>query len=421
METLKSIITCDLEGRIETFSKGATQIFGYAPEEVIGKKRVSAFSPGLTVLEHVPAWLKTAVDQGAYEGRTVFVRKDGSEFPAQIKITPTFKNGKQIGYCGMTTPLQASELHSARQPISLFTKIFAGLVITRAPFLTATIVPVLIGAAWAAQVIEGPFPWLLFALAFIGANALHVSANTFNDYFDWTSGTDQKNNDYFLPFSGGSRSIELGLITEQGLFKLAVISLGVAALCGLGIVAQQGPGVLGFGALGAFAAYFYTAPPLRLAARRGLGELWVGLCFGPLMTGGTAMALTGQFNWEALLIGVPVGLLTTAILWINEFPDAKSDAESGKNHLVVTLGKSAARYGYVALLLGAFALVAWMSQTGVASTRAVWALGSAPLAVHALYVLFRDYESRELVKANRSTILLQLFFGLLMFAGMVSN
>jgi hypothetical protein len=48
-------------------------------------------------------------------------------------------------------------------------------------------------------------------------------------------------------------------------------------------------------------------------------------------------------------------------------------------------------------------------------------MGSAPLALHALYVLFRDYESRELVKANRSTILLQLVFGLLMFAGMVSN
>ena len=54
---LKSVITTDLEGRIQTFNKGAEEIFGYQPEEVIGKKRVSVFSPGLVVLGHVTNWL----------------------------------------------------------------------------------------------------------------------------------------------------------------------------------------------------------------------------------------------------------------------------------------------------------------------------------------------------------------------------
>ena len=50
IKKMKSVITTDMEGRIETYNKGAEQLFGYEPEEVIGKKRVSLFSPGLTVL-----------------------------------------------------------------------------------------------------------------------------------------------------------------------------------------------------------------------------------------------------------------------------------------------------------------------------------------------------------------------------------
>ena len=56
----KSVVTCDMEGRIETISKGSERIFGYTEDELIGKKRVSIFSPGQVVLEHVPKWLDIA-------------------------------------------------------------------------------------------------------------------------------------------------------------------------------------------------------------------------------------------------------------------------------------------------------------------------------------------------------------------------
>ncbi|MFP4323185.1 MAG: PAS domain-containing protein, partial [Anaerolineales bacterium] len=114
----KSVITCDMEGRIETFNAGAVDMFGYQPDEAIGKLRVSAFSPGLIVLEHVNTWLKTAVDEGAYTGRTVFQRKDGTRFAADIRITPTFKHGEQIGYCGVTTPLPDVDPAEAMPPLS---------------------------------------------------------------------------------------------------------------------------------------------------------------------------------------------------------------------------------------------------------------------------------------------------------------
>lgn len=413
--TDKSVITCDLEGRIETFSPGAELIFGWPRDEVIGKKRVSLFSPGEVVLQHVAVWLKTAVDQGKYEGETVFVRKDGSEFPARIRITPTWRGEQQIGYCGVTEPLPQEDLERARPPIALSTKIFRWVVVTRAPFLSASLIPVLIGAAFAVRT-AGAGSWLAFALSLVGALALQVAANTWNDVFDWRSGADKENNEYFLPFSGGSRAIELGLITERGLMAIGVGALAVASLCGALLVAVSTPLVLAYGVVGAFAAYFYTAPPVKLVHRRGLGELFIGLCFGPLMTAGTYTAMTGAFDINSLLIGVPVGLLTTAILWINQFPDMASDAKVGKNNLVVTLGKRAARWGYLALVAGAFLGAGALVLAGVVTPWVLAVFLALPWALRAAVVLLKHYEDRALVKGNASTIVLQAVFGLLMAA-----
>lgn len=418
----KSTITCDMEGRIQTFNKGAEQIFGYSAEEVIGHKRVSLFSPGLVVLEHVPTWLKTASEKGEFEGQTVFKRKDGTTFGAKIRITPTYRNNQQIGYCGVTTPIEADTQGANIMPvISPWTKLFAWMVIMRLPFLTASVIPVLIGATWAVSThLVSPFPWLLFFLTLLGAAALHIAANTFNDYFDWISGTDQVNDDYFLPFSGGSRSVELGLISEKGLLRVGLVSLAMA--CAFGIAAMllsQQPLLILFGLAGGFSAYFYTAPPLRLAARKGLGEIFIGLNFGPLMTAGTVLVLTGRVRWEDFAIGLPIGLLTTAILWINQFPDEVSDRISGKHNLVVVLGKERARWGYVILLTAAFGIGITGVLTGLFPAGTLAMLGALPLAISASRILFRHYEDRELVAANAKTINLQLLAGFLTMVGIL--
>lgn len=421
MSSKLSVITCDLEGRIETFNEGASAMFGYPPEEIIGKKRVSLFSPGRVVLQHVGTWLQTAREQGRYEGRTVFLKKDGTPFAANIRITPTFKNGQQIGYCGVTEKLEDVPVQAAMPAISLWTRIFSWLVVTRAPFLVATLLPVLFAGAFVAATRPGPFAWGTFGLALLGALALHVGANTFNDYFDWKSGTDEANTDYFLPFSGGSRSVELGLVSLRGLFTLATVSLVLAALTGVFLVQRAGLGILGFGLFGAFSAYFYTAPPLRLVARRGAGELLVGLNFGPLLVGGTVYALTGEFSWTALLVGLPLGLLTTAILWVNQFPDAPSDEATGKHHLVVVLGKKAARLPYVALLVTAFGSLAAMAAWKVVPSGTLLALLAVPLAWLASRVVWTQYNERSLVKASAWTIQLQALVGTLMAAGCLLN
>lgn len=414
---VRSVITCDLEGRIETFSSGAQKMFGYREDEIVGKKRVSLFSPGLVVLEHVNSWLKTAREKGAFNGRTVFVRKNGEKFAADIKITPTFRKGEQIGYCGVTLEPKGVSWQEAMPPISLLTRFFAWLVVLRAPFLSATLVPIAVAGAWVGYQSAEPFRWGVFGLVALGAVLLHLCGNTFNDYFDHKSGTDEANNEYFLPFSGGSRSIELGLITEKGLLRLSIALLLAAVGVGAALLYFTGPLLLAFGAAGAAAGFFYTAPPLRLVARRGLGELTIFLAFGPLMTAGTVFALTRNVGLNDFIIGVPLGLLTAAILWINEFPDAASDEKTGKITLVVALGKERARVGYVILLAAAFAAVGAMVAAKMIPVLALIALFAVPLAWKATVTAFRHFADRALVKANAGTIQIHAVAGILLAIG----
>ena len=192
---LKSVITCDLDGKIETFSEGAQQLFGYTEEEIIGKGRVSDFSAGQIVLGHVVNWLAESVEKGSWEGNTVFLHKDGTEMPCKIKITPTKdKEGNHIGYCGVTSPLTDKSADEVRPKISFGTKLFSWMVIMRLPFLTATIVPILLGAAVASKFVS--IDWFYFALTMLGGFLLHIGTNTSNDYYDHTSGTDEANYNY---------------------------------------------------------------------------------------------------------------------------------------------------------------------------------------------------------------------------------
>ena len=94
-----SVITCDVEGRIETFNENAEKLFGYPAEEVIGKKRVSVFSPGMVVLGQVAKWLKKArQNKDGYTTKTTFIKKDGTRFAAEFTCTATMKDGEHIGY-----------------------------------------------------------------------------------------------------------------------------------------------------------------------------------------------------------------------------------------------------------------------------------------------------------------------------------
>ena len=229
---MKSVITCDLEGVIETINADGEKLFGYPKEELIGKKRVSLFSAGEIVIQNVGTWLKGATKDGEHTTKTFFIRKDGSKFNAQIKITPTFANGKsnpQTGYCGITIPID----EEVKIPIKFTTKFIKWVfAITRGGFTSASLFPIFALASMLAAFGDNLFNPLSLILCLAGVVFLHLSSNLFNDYFDVKHGTDAINYEYFnaglnstmlegAQLSGGSRAIELGLITFKGTKRLA--------------------------------------------------------------------------------------------------------------------------------------------------------------------------------------------------------
>ena len=418
-DKIVSIITCDTEGRIETFNENAEKLFGYSADEVIAKKRVSLFSPGMVVLGHVANWLKKArQNKEGYTTKTTFIKKDGTQFAAEFTCTATMKDGKHIGYCGRTLELIDTNPEETMPKTSLLTKIISIVAITRLPFLSATWIPIIASVVWGLH--EGliTMDWMTFVLVFLGGSFLHLAANTYNDYFDWTSGTDQINNDYFLQLSGGSRAIELGLITEKQLFKLATTFLVLAGLAGLVIMLDDKIELLYYGLAGAFSGYFYTGYPLRLVARKGIGEILIGLNYGPLMTMGAIYAMSGIHSWEAFLFGIPLGILTTAILWINQFPDSKSDEIAGKHHLVVVLGLEKASWGYLILMLAAFGSICALFMYDIVEQGALLSLLGLPIALYYSYQVICNYNTRELAGANWGTIGIHAITGILLIIGL---
>ena len=288
------------------------------------------------------------------------------------------------------------------------------------PFTSASILPILAVGAYFAGAGDGLFNILNFVLCIFGVLIAHLGVNVLNDYFDVKDGTDEENSDYFQQISGGSRAIELGLITLQGTKRLGTILTLIALVIGglilLSTNSANITSVILIGLIGLFLGYFYTAPPLRLVSRKGLGELTIFLAFGPLITLGTAFAIfnedlaSTEHLVNCLLIGIPMGLLTTNILLINEFPDMKSDMKTNKNHLVVTFGKKNSRWIYLIILLLSI-LSTYLLANKVEDNLIL--IAAAILVLFGGYiftVLYKKYNTRELVSANWGTIALQAIF-----------
>ena len=418
-KNIKSVITCDLDGKVETFSDGATDLFGYSSDEVVGKMRVSDFSDGQVVLGHVINWLDESVKKGKWEGETAFVRKDGSEFPAWIKITPTRdKDGNHIGYCGVTTPLDDKTPDEVRPKIDLMTQIFTWVVIMRLPFLSATIMPILVGAA-VAKFMGYAVDWSWLGLTLLGGSLLHIGTNTSNDYFDHLSGTDNLNYNYSNKgLNGGSRGIQMGLISPEGVRNLTIGVFCLSILVGIPLIQKAGMPVLWLGLIGFLSGLFYTAPPFRFSSRKGLGELLIGLNFGPLMVAGSTLIQTGQLVPEAFLAGIPLGFLIAAVVYINEFPDHDSDKATGKNTLIVVFGPEKARVGYVALVSGAFLSIVLLVLNGTFPSLILVTFLASYFGFTSVQTLYKYYNDRLLEPANWGTIIMHSTTALLLFIGL---
>lgn len=224
---------------------------------------------------------------------------------------------------------------------------------TRARTLPVMLSPVLIGALLAWQ--QGtPFHWGLFVLTLVGALAAHLGANVVNDVFDFAEGTDQAAQKMMpegTTLATGSQTLMKGQLSLPAFRRLAIALFALALLCGI-VLAFYRPLALAFGAAGFLLAFFYVAPPLRLAyVGRGLGELDILISFGILPLVGSYYVQSGSVTLSALLASLPIGLYTTAVLYFHHFLHWRADQEVGKITPIVALGERRARIAGAILLL----------------------------------------------------------------------
>lgn len=287
---------------------------------------------------------------------------------------------------------------------------------TRVPFLTATIVPLLLGAVIARA--HGYSAWWLTAAALIGAICIHLGLNVLNDVFDTASGADSANVTP-TPFSGGSRVIIYGLATERWMRRLAAGLFAVGIGIGIALAATRTTEILWLGMAGVFLSVFYTAPPVRLV-HRGLGDVAVALGFGPIMTLGSYAVVARELTFEVLYASLPVGILVMLILYVNQVPDRHGDARAGKRTVAVRFGRELIIRGYAVLVFSAFALIAIGALTGLLPTWTLFALAASPLAVRVYRGLRAHYdEPYGLVPALGANIALHLLTGILLIVGYV--
>jgi 1,4-dihydroxy-2-naphthoate polyprenyltransferase len=281
---------------------------------------------------------------------------------------------------------------------------------TRLPFLSATFVPVLLGIAVAA--LRDSFSWWLALLTLVAAACIHLGLNVANDIFDTQSGADEANVNP-TQFSGGSRVILYGLVRLRSMVLLSAGLYGIGIGIGFALAAMRGWSLLWVGVAGALISVFYTAPPIRLV-HRGLGEIAVGVGFGPIMTLGAYFVLAREYALEPLLASLPVGILIALILYVNEVPDRAGDAAAGKRTLPVRLSKESVIRGYELAVAITFALILAFAVSGLIARPAIIALAALPLALPVRRALRDSYESPyALMPAMGKNIQLHLVTGLL--------
>jgi len=220
------------------------------------------------------------------------------------------------------------------------------ILAARPKTLPAAVVPVWVGCVLGWK-LEGMFSIGLMLATLIGAMAIQVATNFFNDALDAEKGADTEKR------LGPQRVTASGALGKKEVYMAAGGTLFLAAICGVLLVAVRGPVMLWIGVPSLFLAYGYTGGPWPLAYK-GLGEIFVVLFFGVVAVCGTVFVQLGEWRWEAVVLGLLVGLLSAVLITINNLRDEEEDRSTGKGTLVARFGR---KWGMVWLYVEVYGAV----------------------------------------------------------------
>lgn len=310
----------------------------------------------------------------------------------------------------MTQPLEPT-LAAFSNP---FARYFAA---TRPAFLTASLMACLVGLAVAWH--DGAtFDTRLALATLFFALMAQAATNVLNDYYDALNGTDAQNTARIFPFTGGSRFIQNGVLTREQMRNFGFALMACVFIAGVWLVSHAAPILFYLGLVGLFIGWAYSAPPFKLNSR-GLGELCVALGF-LLITVGSDMVQRKAFDTAPFIAGMSYALLVANLLYINQFPDRTADAAAGKLHWVARLDVSAARWGYVLIVVLAYVWLLVAVALGWLPWLAVLAVFALPLSIKAARQLLRHAAQPHLLaEAIKSTIAAMIAHGALLSLALI--
>ncbi len=276
------------------------------------------------------------------------------------------------------------------------------------PFsLTATIIPVLLGAMITLANYKGDTAWKLMLIIAIGSPLFQIAGNLISEYFDFKNKVDRP--DTF----GSSRILVDGLMKPSVIYKAGILSLIALFLIGMVLVYFRGTDMLIIGLIGIGASYAYS-----LFKYRAMGDFLIYLTFGPLMVFGTYYALTGSYSLisDIAIISIPVGFLVVAILHANNTRDIMYDKEANIKTLASTIGYNASRKYYYFLIFGAYASVVLLIALNILPIWSLLVFISLPIALKNTKLLANNNqnEPQNIAMLDVMTAQLHLVFGILL-------
>ena len=275
--------------------------------------------------------------------------------------------------------------------------------------LPAAVAPVLVGTALAGS--EDVFRPLAFAAALVGSIFIQIGTNLSNDYSDARRGADTEER------LGPVRVTAGGLVPPRKVLVATWLAFGIAVLAGAYLIALVGWELLAIGAASILAGVLYTGGP-RPYGYEGLGEVFVFTFFGLVAVVGSYYVQTEEVSGLAFALAVPVGLLSAAILMVNNIRDVDTDRRAVKRTLAVRLGRRRAIVLFDSTLLAAFA---WTAGVAIGQGEPWYALPllALPLVPALRRAVATRTDGPALNAALARTGMILAVFSLLLSAGLL--
>jgi 1,4-dihydroxy-2-naphthoate octaprenyltransferase len=294
-------------------------------------------------------------------------------------------------------------------------KVHLWIVAVRLYSITASVLPVVLGSAYAWYV-TGQFHGGLFTLALLAGVFYHVACNLTNDYYDYKYGLDRPGT------YGGSGVLVNGSMSPQTMLKGTIVLFVLGTLIGLYLVWKCGLIILWLGIIGLLASIFYTASKLS-AKMNAWGELLVFLMMGVAMTVGGYAVQTGTASWSVVWISLPLSFLVMAILTANNIRDLADDRASHIRTIPILLGGQSSRAFFDVILFAAYPLSLILVLMKLAPWPVLLVFITFPMAIK-LHRLFRSHrvdKHEELKDTPAETAKLHLAFNVLMSVGILAG